>query len=235
MNDRIRRVIAESARLPTDVDELAGRFSQLSGHAVLDLMNTVDWRLDPTRSIERLRTMEDVLDWCRLTGLIAAEEHAALLAAAARHPRVAMREREAVVAWRELAYDAIVDRSGTAMREIVDAYRDVLLRSDLRTTAESGPWSWADTHVDLPAARDRIVRATVDLATRADLQLIHQCEDDACGWVYLDTSPRHNRRWCSAAGCGNRNRARRFNQRRRTETDTDDDKTSQRRSRMEQA
>ena len=46
-------------------------------------------------------------------------------------------------------------------------------------------------------------------------------EDDACGWVYLDTSPRHNRRWCSAAGCGNRNRARRFNQRRRTDANDD--------------
>jgi predicted RNA-binding Zn ribbon-like protein len=28
--------------------------------------------------------------------------------------------------------------------------------------------------------------------------------------VYLDTSPRRNRRWCSAADCGNRNRARRY-------------------------
>jgi len=45
--------------------------------------------------------------------------------------------------------------------------------------------------------------------TSADVALLHRCEDIACGWLYLDRSPRHNRRWCSAADCGNRNRARR--------------------------
>ena len=58
--------------------------------------------------------------------------------------------------------------------------------------------------------RDRAVRQVIDLLTSPELALLHQCEDRACGWVYLDTSPRHNRRWCVAADCGNRNRARRF-------------------------
>ena len=205
--------------MPTDVDELARRFSQLSGHPVLDLMNTVDWRLDQRRSLERLNMMDDVLDWCLLTGLLDDAGHEALQGMAVQHPRVAAREHGAVLAWRELAYDAVTARSERAIREVVDTYRAVLDRSDLRPTEPAGEWSWQDARVDLATPRDRIVRATVDLATRPDLRLLHQCEDDACGWVYLDTSPRHNRRWCSAAGCGNRNRARRFNQRRRTGAD----------------
>jgi predicted RNA-binding Zn ribbon-like protein len=201
----------------TDVGELARRFSRLAGDPVLDLMNTVDWRLDPRRSLERLHTMGDVLDWCLLAGLVEPDEHDRLQVAVAEHPRVASRAHEAVLAWRELAYDAVVNRSAGAVRELVDVYREVMERSELRPE-ESGPWVWADPRVNLATPHDRIVRATVELATRPDLSLIHQCEDDACGWVYLDTSPRHNRRWCSAAGCGNRNRARRFNQRRnRTE------------------
>jgi predicted RNA-binding Zn ribbon-like protein len=36
--------------------------------------------------------------------------------------------------------------------------------------------------------------------------------------VYLDTSPRHNRRWCSADDCGNRHRARRYYARHRADT-----------------
>ena len=50
----------------------------------------------------------------------------------------------------------------------------------------------------------------VGLLTSPEVAALHQCEDAACGWVYLDTSPRRNRRWCVAADCGNRNRARRF-------------------------
>ena len=41
------------------------------------------------------------------------------------------------------------------------------------------------------------------------------CGDDSCGWVYLDTSPRRNRIWCTAAGCGNRNRVKRHHARTR--------------------
>jgi predicted RNA-binding Zn ribbon-like protein len=29
-------------------------------------------------------------------------------------------------------------------------------------------------------------------------------------WVCLDDSPRHNRRWCVSADCGNRNRVREY-------------------------
>lgn len=208
--------------MTTEQLELASRFSRLSGHPALDLMNTVDWRLDPRRRLERLHTMDDVLDWCLLTGLVDRDEHAGLLSTVARHPRIAIQEHTAVLAWRELAYHAVVARSERAMREVVEAYRAVMARSDLHATGPSGAWAWADTRVDLRSARDRIVRATVDLATRPDLGLIHQCEDEACGWVYLDTSPRHNRRWCSAQGCGNRNRARRFSQRQRTRDDVEE-------------
>src|SRR4051794_22832513 len=202
--------------MTTELPEPARRFSQLSGHPVLDLMNTVDWRLDPSRRLERLHMMDDVLDWCLLTGLLDRAAHAALRAAAADQPWLATREHAAVLAWRELAYDAVVSRSGPAIRQLVDGYREVLDRSELEPGDRPGPWAWRDVAVDLTTPRDRIVRATVDLATRPDVTLLHQCEDDACGWVYLDTSPRHNRRWCSAAGCGNRNRARRYSQRHRT-------------------
>jgi predicted RNA-binding Zn ribbon-like protein len=200
----------------------ATRFSQLSGHPILDLMNTVDWRLDPGRSLERLQTMDDVLDWCLLTGLVDQDEHAVLRDVAAGHPRIARREHSAVLAWRELAYDAVVTRSRAAMQAVVEAYREVVARAVLRPAGPSEAWTWQDTRVDLTTVRDRLVRATIDLVTRPDVPLIHQCEDDACGWVFLDTSPRHNRRWCSASGCGNRNRARRFNQRRRTPNDREE-------------
>ena len=196
-----------------DVGQPSSRFSRLAGHTVLDLMNTVDWRLDPERRGERLHDMGDVLDWCLGAELVDVGEHETLRAEVLAHPRVAVREREAVVALREVAYDAVVDGSAPAVRQLNESYRDALSRAVLRPADPPEEWVWHDTHLTLTTPRDRIVRATLELVTRPDFRLLHQCEDEACGWVYLDTSPRHNRRWCSASDCGNRNRARRFYER----------------------
>lgn len=64
--------------------------------------------------------------------------------------------------------------------------------------------------MQLTTPRDRIVRGLIRLMGREDLDRLHQCEDATCGWVYLDTSPRRNRRWCVATDCGDRNRARAY-------------------------
>lgn len=199
------------------IEQPSSRFSRVAGHSVLDLMNTVDWRLDPERRGERLHDLDDVLDWCLLMDLVGPHEHAVLHAEAVQHPRVAARERDAVVAWRELAYEAVVDRSPSAVRHVAESYREALSRAHLRPAESPGKWAWEDEHLSLVTPRDRIVRATLELVTDPDLRLLHQCEDEACGWVYLDTSPRHNRRWCVASDCGNRNRARAFYERRKAD------------------
>ena len=38
---------------------------------------------------------------------------------------------------------------------------------------------------------------------------VHGCGDGECGWMFLDTSRGHTRRWCSMEDCGNRAKARR--------------------------
>jgi len=38
---------------------------------------------------------------------------------------------------------------------------------------------------------------------------VHGCGDRECGWMFLDTSRGHTRRWCSMKDCGNRAKARR--------------------------
>ena len=79
-----------------------------------------------------------------------------------------------------------------------------------RLVNDNGRWTWSADPLAMATVADRVVRETIGLLTSPQLGLLHQCEDVACGWVYLDTSPRRNRRWCVAEDCGNRNRARRF-------------------------
>lgn len=39
---------------------------------------------------------------------------------------------------------------------------------------------------------------------------IKECDDDECGWLFVDTSKAGRRRWCSMESCGNRAKLRRY-------------------------
>ncbi|MBZ4498276.1 CGNR zinc finger domain-containing protein [Dermacoccus sp. Tok2021] len=73
--------------------------------------------------------------------------------------------------------------------------------------------------------RHRIAIALIEFMARDDLDRLHQCEDEACGWVYLDTSPRRNRRWCVTADCGDRNRSRAYYARQKAKRSQSDPST----------
>lgn len=40
-------------------------------------------------------------------------------------------------------------------------------------------------------------------------QLLRECAAEDCGWLFLDTSRNHSRRWCDMSACGNRQKAKR--------------------------
>jgi len=46
-------------------DDAPRTFSRIGGHVALDLLNTVEWRLDPQRAIEDLPDYESVLAWAQ--------------------------------------------------------------------------------------------------------------------------------------------------------------------------
>lgn len=60
-----------------------------------------------------------------------------------------------------------------------------------------------------------LARAGVELLGCELSSRIRQCEGPSCAILYLDTSRRGDRRWCSMAGCGNRAKVAEFRQRER--------------------
>ena len=185
-------------------------FSQISGHRALDLVNTVDWRLAPERLVEDLHDYDDVLRWSVQLGLLQDESQDALRELASRFPHKADAEVNQVRGLREGVYETLFEEGdpGILSREYAEAIESGAL-------ARGGEgWSW-QLPIDLALPRHLIGVEAYDLMTRADLSVLSQCQDAECGWVFLDNSPRHNRRWCVAADCGNRNRAREFYRRSR--------------------
>ena len=175
---------------------------------MLDLLNTVDWRLGGLDRKERLTSFGEVLDWCVESHLVSAEEAQALQRLARQQPAAAEQERQRVVDVRELAYLMLWVGDPKAGADLAGAYIEALQSTALTRTDHR--WGWEDHLLQLSSLRHRITRNLIDLAQRDDLDRLHQCEDLRCGWVYLDNSPRRNRRWCNAKDCGDRNRARAY-------------------------
>ncbi len=59
---------------------------------------------------------------------------------------------------------------------------------------------WKET-ADLLAP---MIESAADLLAGADRSLLHQCAGANCTLFFYDRTKNHRRRWCSAAGCGNR-------------------------------
>ncbi len=184
------------------------RFSLIGGHVAMDLINTVEWRRDPAHSAEELTSYGHLMVWARQTEVLSHDEAHALATLAQEHPGLAERALADVTALRESAYAALLRADDTAPERITRRYADALSRSVL---ARGEPaWSWRELGLGLDMIGDRLAISIVDLMRSPDVVWLHECEDVICGWVYLDTSRRRNRRWCVADECGNRNRARAY-------------------------
>ena len=167
----------------------------------LDFVNTVGNRLASKKHKEHLRTKSDLSEWIRRAGLDDGGRDSTRLSDA--------------LALREALYRILrVQLRGTAPRK-----QDIdLLNTFIRCSRAGwglqykGPqwrWRWANAgKVSYPLAR--IIESAVDLLTSKNLPLLHQCSDEQCGWLFLDRSQGHRRKWCSMQDCGNRAKARRF-------------------------
>jgi predicted RNA-binding Zn ribbon-like protein len=178
----------------------------IGGHLALDLVNTVAWRLDDRRRIDRLADPVNLRRWLMASGLEPSDRVMPV--------RSAVALEGALVQCRETAYAvlhplAVGEEPGVAdlavLRELVeDAVRKASLVS-LR------PLTWRAGSIV-----DRVRLSVWRLFEDEDLNRLRQCDDDGCGWLFLDRSKNGSRRWCSSADCGNRARARKHYQLRHT-------------------
>jgi predicted RNA-binding Zn ribbon-like protein len=165
----------------------------IGGHLGLDLLNTVAWRLDAERRVDRIADPSALSSWLSATGLQQSKD-----------PRPIATARE--IAYCVLQPIAIGEEPEPPD---VEALRKVMVDAVARAELVSvSPLEW---HADDPSIA--LALAVWRLLEDEDLSRLRQCQDDACGWLFLDRSKNGSRRWCSSADCGNRARAKRHYQR----------------------
>jgi predicted RNA-binding Zn ribbon-like protein len=190
----------------------ASEVTLVGGHPVLDFANTVAWRLDPARTVDRVQGAEAWARWAVAAGLIGTEGAEAMLRAAAAAPAHAEAATAALVDLRATllpVLDALVDDTEPPAGEWEALRRALVQVRQDSALAMSFPLRWQPDP-------DRIESLRHELALRAEallggdgLDRVRRCAGTGCGWFFLDRSRNGTRRWCSAGDCGNRDRARR--------------------------
>jgi predicted RNA-binding Zn ribbon-like protein len=208
----------------------------------LDLCNTVSWRLDPARTLERLATAPDLVDWffAVVAPVTAASPDRGRGAGAGAEPGRSSPPRTSIQQLTEQirAQPDAADRALHAIRElrsrtirIIDAHLvdepaaddDVAHVSTAwrraltaATTPAYLPWRWTVEPSDPGRLVHVLALSVADLLHRPDPTDLRRCDGEGCGWLFLDSSRNHSRRWCDPLDCGNRARVRSYSRRHRT-------------------
>jgi predicted RNA-binding Zn ribbon-like protein len=74
-------------------------------------------------------------------------------------------------------------------------------------------WSWSGVERQAEIPLWMLAQAASDLLVSSDIELVKDCGDPTCRWLFLDVSKNHTRRWCDMKTCGNRMKARRHHAR----------------------
>ena len=168
----------------------------VAGHVALDFVNTAEERGHPDAG-DSLRTVDDLRLWGQRSGVLTggADGDAGLA------------ELPAALDARELLYELFLcrvqgrrapDAGRSRLRRLAsEAYQAASL--DEEADGRLG-WRWDPSR--LATVRHVAIATGVELLSQSPTARLRQCPGDHCGWFFLDTTKRGNRRWCSMSECG---------------------------------
>ena len=193
----------------------ARKFQFISGSVCLDLCNTVGGKRG-ARTRENLNSFVDFAAWCEQAGLVDKSEGEVLVQVAARRPADAAWVLTRARSLREAIYRIFCavandkDPEPADLAQLNSELAGALGRLRVGSSRDGFDWQWAKKGGALDEALGPIARSAAELLTSSQmLNHVRQCRGDNCGWLFIDSSKNHSRRWCDMRDCGNRAKVRR--------------------------
>jgi predicted RNA-binding Zn ribbon-like protein len=190
-----------------------------AGKLPLDFANTVEWHASILPD-DHLVNYSDLVAWSQEAGLLSEAETKSLIAKAKHHQREASKAFRRAIEMREIIYrifSAIAAGEEPKTQDLSKFNRALgitLKKSAISYTSEGFVWTWQPNDISFDRTLWSIMRETANLLTSKEISRVGECADDrGCGYLFLDTSRNHSRRWCSMENCGNRAKAQRHYQR----------------------
>jgi predicted RNA-binding Zn ribbon-like protein len=181
-------------------------------HPALELVNTLDMRFSG-ETIELIPTYKDLLRLCTQLNLLSAQQAGRL----ARNvdEKTAQRVLASTVELREALAAVLYSRidgskvPAAEVEKLERHFQSAAVHRRLLAGASHWYWSWSGAERKAEIPLWILAQAATDLLVSSDAELIKDCGDPTCRWLFLDISKNHTRRWCDMKTCGNRMKARR--------------------------
>ena len=193
----------------------AGSIKLLGGRLCLDFVNTVHcYGCDEIG--EYLNNYQNLIDWSRHVGTMTSAEAGRLNVTSAENPAEAKRVHLRAIELREIIYRmfcSIIEDERLVEKDLSsfnDYLSDMMAQSKIVKTAEGFDWEMTANKSSLDWILNPVIRSAADLLISDEWRKIKKCADPTCGWLFLDVSRNHSRRWCDMRDCGNRAKASRF-------------------------
>lgn len=200
--------------ISTEIEETI--YSKIGGWLCLDFTNTVQSYSVNKPNYDYFRSYADLTLWARQAGLITEREEGALNLKAAQMPDKADRLLEKA---RELRTNIYTLFSAIALEkkpnhEVLETLnRDIaeaMCHARIEQSADGFNWDWSGFPEEMESLLWPVLRSVADLLVNHEkLELVRECAGDSCGWLFVDMSKNHSRRWCDMRDCGNTAKAKR--------------------------
>jgi predicted RNA-binding Zn ribbon-like protein len=200
--------------------DFLGTYEASAGHLCLDFANTIDWRTS-SQPDDRLASYTHLVAWGLLVNILTEDEAQDLIRKAAEKPQAASMVLERAVLLRETIYRVFSAASRDLPADPVDLS---ILNSEINiafkhlritSTHNQFMWVWERNSDTFDRILWPVARSSADLLVSNELSRVGECQGEGCGWLYIDTSKNHSRRWCNMNDCGNREKARQHYKRKR--------------------
>lgn len=191
-------------------------FKWIGGDLALDFNNTIDWLGPDESEAELLSNPERLVAWSREAGLVSERQQRDLLQQVEEDPATAQRVLERAHALRRTIHELFLAVShgeapdGSTVAGLNGWLRKAPVQLEVTSDEPEFGWTWAAERGDLSTVLHPVAWAASQLLVSPELQRVNACANERCGWMFVDTSRKHNRKWCEMKVCGNRAKARRF-------------------------
>ncbi|HEX9989618.1 MAG TPA: ABATE domain-containing protein [Chloroflexia bacterium] len=195
-------------------------FDFSGGELCLDFANTVSSHPE-VQMQEHVTSYSRLVSWGRQAGVLSEGEEAHLGDEAERRPEEAASVLKRAIALREAIYhifSGVVKGERASQSDVAVLNEELsngLSHARLTQRKDGFEWGWEAEEDALDRVLWVVARSAADLLTSDKLQRVTECASERCGWLFMDLSRNHSRRWCDMNECGNRAKARRHYERTR--------------------
>jgi predicted RNA-binding Zn ribbon-like protein len=186
-----------------------------AGDLSLDFANTINWHGSPHPE-EMLPNFSSLIDWGEQAQLITADQASQLTAYAVSQPDEASRLHQQAIQLREAIYHIFSKNYAgepidpADLRLLNTMVRQALAHRQVTASTGAFQWEWLPEVQGVDRILWPVAFSAAHLLTSENALRVRECEDDrGCGYLFIDQTKNHSRRWCSMDSCGNRAKAKR--------------------------